>query len=192
MTLLHSASKGHLLFAFPYEQDLLLCIAITLPFKIQVRCWVICPIVSCSHSCLRSIIVHRYSTRLIPIFIPEGSQLSINWAGAKCWIWTNKRQLFIAGAFPIKLILHMGGLRIPHNHTSHLSWPVIHYLPSLHSFQLYTHPLLTIAFFKTLGLVVICSLPLLVNVAGLATYKVVLVSTGQFSSPAFTFRHTFI
>ena len=74
----------------------------------------------------------------------------------------------------------MGGLRIPHNRTSHLSWPVFHYLPSLRSFQLYTHPLLTIAFFNTLGLADICSLPLLVNVVGLATYKVVLASTGQF------------
>ena len=29
----------------------------------------------------------------------------------------------------------------------------------------------------------------LVRLVGLATYKVVLASTGQFSSPAFTFRH---
>ena len=64
-----------------------------------------------------------------------------------------------------ELQAHICGLRIPHNHTSYLSWPVIFILS--HQETVYLSLFIGNQYYLTLGLVVICSLPLLVQVGRL-------------------------
>ena len=76
MTLLHSASKGHLISAFPYGQDLLLRIAITLLLRLKTDNWL-----TASSPLAPFLLALHYRTELFDTvdahFIkPEGSQLN--------------------------------------------------------------------------------------------------------------------
>lgn len=70
MTLLHSASKGHLLSAFPYGQDLLPPIAIRfLVIVLQLNpTYHAGALFRTTHSCLRTNNEHRFSTRGLMTF----------------------------------------------------------------------------------------------------------------------------